>query len=383
MDALYYGHVCDAEHGVILSASKDGEPTPEMQKEAQRIAKGIFDGTITSGEIDPALTTLVAEDLRNAVIEGFGKDLPAIDYNTPDFDKLANLENNVYQFSAAKDYQQLKSMTLALKDGNRIRTFEEFRNEALKISDVYNGPWLLTEYNTALSSAQMAAKWQRFYKDKNTLPLLQYRTVEDDRVRPSHAALDLVIKNIDDPFWDDYYPPNGWNCRCDVIQVVHGTETPDKDITTPDDVPKMFLTNMAKEGLIFPKKSPYYIGLPDAIKKQAERLLSKRILNWGRKFLVGQKAEAATIGEVHFSGNALKEIFNQPHALYLEKNQAVYALKNIVKNAKFVKTVPDLSGKNKAFHYLKIQIKGKDSYVVVKEPWKGNKMVYSIVDGIK
>lgn len=378
MDALYYGHVCDS-HPV----NADSEPTPEMQKEAARIAKGIYDGTITSGEIDPALTSLVAEKLRDAVIEGFGKDLPAIDYNTPDFDKLGNLESNVYQFSAAKDFQQLKSMTLALKDGDRIRTFTEFRNEALKISDVYNGPWLLTEYNTALSSAQMAAKWQRFYADKNTLPLLQYRTVEDDRVRPSHAALDLVIKNIDDPFWDSYYPPNGWNCRCDVIQVVHGTETPDKDIVTPDDVPKMFLTNMAKEGLIFPKNSPYYIGLPDAIRKQAERLLSKRILNWGREYLSGEKVKASQIGEVTFTNKSLKEILNQPHDFYIEKNQAVYALKNIMANAKFLKSAPDLSGKNKQFHYFKIVVKGKPSYVVVKETFSGEKIVYSIVDKIK
>jgi len=375
---LYYGHVCNT-HPVNV----DDTPDPAMLKEAERIAKGIFDGTITSGEIDPKLTSLVAEKLRDAVIEGFGKDLPAIDYETPDFAKLANLERNVYQFSAAKDFQQLKSMTLALMDGDRIRTFTEFRNEALKISDVYVGPWLRTEYDTAIASAQMAAKWQRFYADKKTLPLLQYRTVGDERVRPSHEELDNVIRNIDDPFWDMYFPPNGWNCRCDVIQVVHGTETPYKDIVMPDDVPRMFQTNMAKQGVIFPDKSPYYIGLPDEIRKQGERLLTKRILNWGRKFLVGQKAEASAIGEVHFSGNALKEILNQPHALYLEKNQAVYALKNMVSNAKFVKTVPDLSGKNKAFHYLKIQIKGKDSYVVVKEPWKGNKIVYSIVDGIK
>lgn len=375
---MYYGHVCNSH-----PLNADDTPDAATVKEAERIAKGIFDGTITSGEIDPALTSLVAEKLRDAVIEGFGKDLPAIDYNTPDYDKLANLEKNVYQFSAAKDFQQLKSMTLALKDGDRIRTFTEFRNEALKISDVYVGPWLRTEYDTAIASAQMAAKWQRFYADKKTLPLLQYRTVGDDRVRPSHEELDNVIRNIDDPFWDMYFPPNGWNCRCDVIQVVHGTETPYKDIVMPDDVPRMFQTNMAKQGVIFPEKSPYYIGLPDEIRKQGERLLSKRILNWGRKFLVGQKAEAAKIGEVHFSGNALKEILNQPHALYLEKNQAVYALKNMVSNAKFVKTVPDLSGKNKAFHYLKIQIKGKDSYVVVKEPWKGNKIVYSIVDKIK
>lgn len=378
MDALYYGHVCSA-HPV----NEDTEPTPAMRKEAERIAKGIFDGTITSGEIDPALTTLVAEDLRNAIVEGFGKDLPAIDYETPDYDKLANLEKNVYQFSAAKDFQQLKSMTLTLKDGDKIRTFTEFRNEALKISDVYNGPWLRTEYNTAVGSAQMAAKWNRFYKDKNVLPLLQYRTVEDDRVRPSHAALDLVIKNIDDPFWDMYYPPNGWNCRCDVIQVVHGTETPDKDIVTPDDVPKMFQTNMAKEGMVFPKNSPYYIDLPDAIKKQAEDLLGKRILNWASKNLKGKKVIAPEIGEVEITKPGLKEMIRQGHEFKVEKNQAIYALENILKNAQYIKSAPDSKGRFKQFHYFKFKLKGKDSYINVAESFNGQKIVYTIVDKLK
>lgn len=354
-----------------------------MIREAERIAKGIYDGTITTGFIDKNLTGLVAEKLREAVIEGFGKDLPEVDYNTPDFAALSHLERNVYSFSSAKNYQQLKSMTLAVKDGDRVRTFTEFRNEALKISGEYVGPWLRTEYNTAIAGSQMAAKWERFQADKDTLPLLEYRTVGDERVRPSHEALDGVIKNIDSPFWDSYYPPNGWGCRCDVIQSLYGKETEDKDIPIPDDVPKMFQSNMAKEGILFPKNHPYYIGLPDEIRRQGQRLLVKRILNWGRHFLVGKKVEVSKIGEVHFTGNAIKGILNQPHLLYMEKNQAVYALENIVKNSRYISSAPDLSGKNKAFHYLKFSIKGKDSYVVVKEPWKGNKVVYSIVDHIK
>lgn len=38
-------------------------------------------------------------------------------------------------------------------------------------------------------------------------------------MRPEHAALDRVTLPIDDPFWQEYYPPNGWNCRCTVVQV--------------------------------------------------------------------------------------------------------------------------------------------------------------------
>ncbi|MBD5171973.1 MAG: minor capsid protein [Bacteroidales bacterium] len=48
---------------------------------------------------------------------------------------------------------------------------------------------------------------------------LQYRTQKDDKVRPEHAALDGVTLPPSDPFWAEFYPPNGWNCRCTVVQV--------------------------------------------------------------------------------------------------------------------------------------------------------------------
>ncbi len=41
---------------------------------------------------------------------------------------------------------------------------------------------------------------------------LQYRTQRDDKVRPEHAALDRVTLPPSDPFWEEFYPPNGWNC---------------------------------------------------------------------------------------------------------------------------------------------------------------------------
>ncbi len=74
------------------------------------------------------------------------------------------------------------------------------------------------EYNFVHASATMAAKWEEFMQDGDRYNL-QYRTAHDDRVRPEHAALDRVTLPITDPFWQEYYPPNGWNCRCTVVQV--------------------------------------------------------------------------------------------------------------------------------------------------------------------
>lgn len=47
----------------------------------------------------------------------------------------------------------------------------------------------------------------------------KYVTTGDDRVRPTHAALEGVTLPKDDPFWRRFYPPNGWNCRCQAIPL--------------------------------------------------------------------------------------------------------------------------------------------------------------------
>lgn len=102
-------------------------------------------------------------------------------------------------------------------DGNR-KPFEQFLNDVRKIDNTYNQNYLCAEYNIVQSSAEMAAKWERFSEDGDRYNL-QYRTAGDDKVRPEHAALNGVTLPPSDPFWEEYYPSNRWNCRCTVVQV--------------------------------------------------------------------------------------------------------------------------------------------------------------------
>lgn len=72
--------------------------------------------------------------------------------------------------------------------------------------------------------------------DENTVAL-QYLTMEDDRVRLTHAALDGIILPKDDPFWHDHTPPWEWGCRCRVrpmdIDLVDAQR--EKDAALPPD----------------------------------------------------------------------------------------------------------------------------------------------------
>lgn len=51
------------------------------------------------------------------------------------------------------------------------------------------------------------------------LPIWEYSAVGDDRTRASHRALDGVTYPADHPFWNQYYPPWDFGCRCTVIPM--------------------------------------------------------------------------------------------------------------------------------------------------------------------
>ena len=50
-------------------------------------------------------------------------------------------------------------------------------------------------------------------------PYWMYDAVNDERTRPTHKMMDAQVRRYDDPFWDEWYPPNGFSCRCGVITL--------------------------------------------------------------------------------------------------------------------------------------------------------------------
>jgi SPP1 gp7 family putative phage head morphogenesis protein len=170
---------------------------------------------------------------------------------------LNELIENVYVFSGAKTYQQVRDIqALLVKYPHRS---DLFLKNASALFDDYNKDWLATELITAKGTARSTKNWNAIERDKYILKYLTYETVGDSRVRPTHAELDGITRPVDDQFWDSYYPPNGWRCRCsttsheDVKQL-----TPMKDFKKPDNVPDIFLFNPGKDKIIFSPEHPYF-----------------------------------------------------------------------------------------------------------------------------
>jgi SPP1 gp7 family putative phage head morphogenesis protein len=163
---------------------------------------------------------ILASDQAQAFMSAHASTLDSSFEKTPMSDAMrARLQRSNFIFSGMKTFHELNEAFPSLLDENGERkTFEHFLNDVQSIDKTYNKNYLRAEYNFVHSSAQMAAKWDEFSQDGDRY-YLQYRTAGDGKVRPEHAALNGVTLPASDSFWSEFYPPNGWNCRCTVVQV--------------------------------------------------------------------------------------------------------------------------------------------------------------------
>lgn len=221
----------------------------------------VFTGDINIANLPIELYEKTANYLTQGVYDvyGIGYDQSIM---APEFETIRHLKANIHVFSAAKTFQSILDIQSQLfdDDGN-IRSFRDFEQRASKIESLYNKAWLRAEYRTTINQARSAKNWDRYSSQKNTFPYLRYETKDDSKVRPEHASMDGITLPVDHPFWNQYFPPNGWNCRCTITQIRKATSTkldqigttddgtPEyKDVTLPD---QLFRLNSGKHQVIF------------------------------------------------------------------------------------------------------------------------------------
>lgn len=157
----------------------------------------------------------------------------------PQYRQAAFTVAHVESIALLDTTQELLSQ--ALEEGWTKQQFIEAMNGAFDRAGVTRlNPYhadLVFEQNMATAYANGRFQQMSDPDVVAALPYWRYRTAEDDRVRPNHAALERFTARQSDTIWGLIYPPNGFNCRCLVEPLLASEGSAEADVPGVDRLP--------------------------------------------------------------------------------------------------------------------------------------------------
>lgn len=177
----------------------------------------------------------------------------------------------------------------AIEEGETAKTFRDNMNDFLAVQG-YEGLSKFQADNIFRTNTQTAYQVGAYKQmtEPTVLrlrPYWEYDAVNDSRTRPSHLELDGKVFPADSPFWDIWYPPNGYRCRC-TVRTLSKRQVEQRGLKVETEVPKLvemrngqvvnvmpdrgFATNPAKVGY-----EPDLKNYPEALKKVYDSKVKK------------------------------------------------------------------------------------------------------------
>uniref|UniRef100_A0A6H1ZPH5 Putative capsid morphogenesis protein n=1 Tax=viral metagenome TaxID=1070528 RepID=A0A6H1ZPH5_9ZZZZ len=146
---------------------------------------------------------------------------PVINYTVDLYEKRAWSVARVFRQNLV---EQIKGhVESILKEGITQREFATQVNDFLKqmAADTLTPAHLETVYRTNVQTAYNAGLWREMDNPlmQEEFPFFEYFNPEDARSRPTHAAMSGVWADRFHPVWNIWWPPNGYNCRCQVRSI--------------------------------------------------------------------------------------------------------------------------------------------------------------------
>ena len=246
---------------------------PFTDAEITKALADVFNGKIDPDNLPIDTYNKTGEILTRGAVEGISNEQLLGLGAVPDQLFFDALQDNAFKFAGAKTLDETRKLSDALVDENgNARNWSQFKKAAYSIVDNHRDNWLKAEYNNALSSAQMASKWEDLTNDDD-FPYLKYVTAGDGRVRGEHARLNGTTLPKEHTFWSNFYPPNGWNCRCSVIKMSDLLEEYGEKVTPQSKIPRIeqpdeFNINVGTHRVLYSPKHDYF-----AVGKQYQSVL--------------------------------------------------------------------------------------------------------------
>lgn len=235
------------------------------------------------------------KSLLSGFERGYQKKYFSPDWTVEDNNLLNRVQNNIFAFAGAKCFSEMEELRDAVYEDGKLTSPGDFRRKARQINARYNVSYLEAERQQVIAAGTQGSRWVDFEETRDTHPYLEYVTARDEHVREEHRNLDGLVYPLDDPFWDMYYPPNGWRCRCTArkctgreyankVKNYRGREkTPlpssgEAQRMAGKVVAKPFRHNVGKSKIVFEDGHPYFKANADA-----KALQLSAVKNYGMK----------------------------------------------------------------------------------------------------
>lgn len=203
LDAMHYADLLGRRRVLLeYGAADDGAELPAQRADPVRAALGAE---------GPPFAEMIADLLAR---------VPKLAVTAADVARIYSTEHVFAAvFSPAMQVTQAVQKTMARLQQEGVET-----NLAVKTLEEMTGwsRWYAeTVFRTNVTTAYSAGRWKQVSDPvvAEVVPAFRYSAVGDSDTRKNHEAADGLIAGLNDPIWERFTPPLGYNCRCTLELV--------------------------------------------------------------------------------------------------------------------------------------------------------------------
>lgn len=243
----------------------------------EALAKGleaIYKGLNVRDEIEDHIFRETLRLFNEAAAKGFtDSDWPEV----PD-EFVNQIRTNNAIWSAFRVHRMQNDIASKLLDEDgQLKKFDRWVEDIKGMTSHYVGPWLRTEYSTAVIRAHQAADWKHFEAEADIFPNVRWMPTTSPQQDPLHRQYweKKLTLPVNHPFWEKHRPGDRWNCKCTLQQT---------DEQVNDEVIKDFYpvpqepgldNNPGKDGKLFSNTHPYISKAYPGAKAAVEDILDE------------------------------------------------------------------------------------------------------------
>ncbi|MFV0448028.1 MAG: phage minor head protein [Vibrio sp.] len=134
-------------------------------------------------------------------------------------DVKALVEDAIEQGQTFAQFRDILKPLLVKSGWWGIQEMDDPLTKETKIAQLGSEGRIKTIYRTNMRTARAAGQWERIERTKRAMPYLLYQLGPSVEHRVDHVKWKDLLLPVDDQWWQQHMPPNGWGCKCWIRQV--------------------------------------------------------------------------------------------------------------------------------------------------------------------